>query len=165
MLDQDTGTFTTGISKTSADGTRFAVRNNTNYTANNIPSLFPGNNANPSQLFASVWQTNLEATFSQPLLQGGGAQYNRIAGPISFDQYSAGLSNPIDGVMIARIRTDQTLVDFEAGVRDLVQDVELNYWELYFRYRNLEAQKMGRDSCAGDVEKDGRVVSHRLQGR
>ena len=74
-------------------------------------------------------------------------QYNRIAGPMSFDQYAAGLGNPIDGVMIARIRTDQTLADFEGGVRNVVHDLEEAYWELYFAYRDLEARKMGRDSA------------------
>ena len=81
------------------------------------------------------------------MLQGSGAQYNRIAGPLTFDQYAAGIRNPIDGVMIARIRTDQTLTDFEGGVRNLMRDVEDAYWELYFAYRDLEARKMGRDSA------------------
>ena len=49
--------------------------------------------------------------------------------------------------MIARIRTDQTLADFEGGVRNLMRDVEDAYWELYFTYRDLEARKMGRDSA------------------
>jgi outer membrane protein TolC len=146
ILAQDLGTFTSGITKTSADGTTFGIRNNTEYQGNNVPSVFPGS-PSPSQLFASAWRTNFEATFSRPLLQGGGAQYNRIAGPFGFDQYAAGLGNPIDGVIIARIRTDQSLADFEGGVRDLVRDVEVNYWELYFAYRDLEARKMGRDSA------------------
>ena len=49
--------------------------------------------------------------------------------------------------MIARIRTDQTLADFEGGVRNVVRDLEDAYWELYFAYRDLEARKMGRDSA------------------
>ena len=146
ILATDTGTGTLGITKTTAVGTTFGVRNNTNYIGNNIPSQFPGA-VSPTQLFASSWQTNVEATFSHPLFQGSGAQYNRIAGPMSFDQYAAGLGNPIDGVMIARIRTDQTLADFEGGVRNLVRDLEDAYWELYFGYRDLEARKMGRDSA------------------
>ena len=66
---------------------------------------------------------------------------------MSFDQYAAGLGNPIDGVMIARIRTDQSLADFEGGVRNIMRDLEDAYWELYFAYRDLEARKMGRDSA------------------
>ncbi len=96
---------------------------------------------------ASDWTTNFEATFSRPLLQGGGTQYNRIAGPLDFNQYAAGVGNPIDGVMIARLRTDESLADFEGGVTGLVRDVEDAYWELYFTYRDLEARKLGRDSA------------------
>jgi outer membrane protein TolC len=146
IFAQETGTFGTGITKTTADGSIFAFRNNTLYEGNNIPAQDIGN-PQPSRLFASDWTTNFEATFSRPLLQGAGVQYNRIAGPMSFDQYSAGLGNPVDGVVVARIRTDQTIADFEAGVRDLVRDVETNYWNLYFAYRDLEARKMGRDSA------------------
>jgi outer membrane protein TolC len=142
IFQQDTGTFTAGIVKTTADGSTFSFRNNTNYDANNLQS-----GVNQFQRFPSAWDTNIEAGFNRPLLQGAGVQYNRIAGPFSFDQYSAGVGNPADGVVIARIRTDQTIADFEAGVRDLVRDVELNYWTLYFRYRDLEARKMGRDSA------------------
>ncbi|HEX3600611.1 MAG TPA: TolC family protein [Lacipirellulaceae bacterium] len=151
ILAQDSGTFTSGITKTTASGGTFGIRNNTNYVANNISSVFPSasptGNPGAPQLFSSDWTTNVEATFSQPLFQGAGAQYNRIAGPMSFDQYAAGLGNPIDGVMIARIRTDETLADFEGGVRNLMHDCENAYWELYFAYRDLEARKMGRDSA------------------
>ncbi|MEX0611725.1 MAG: TolC family protein, partial [Pirellulales bacterium] len=150
IFAQDLGTFTTGITKTTATGTIFSFRNNTIYDQNNVPVDDPAT-APPDiegfRAFASEWQTNFEATVSHPLLQGSGAQYNRIAGPMSFDQYAAGLGNPIDGVVIARIRTDQTLADFEGGVRNLMRDVEDAYWELYFAYRDLEARKMGRDSA------------------
>jgi outer membrane protein TolC len=139
ILAQELGRGSIGLSKTAATGTEFAFRNNTTYEGSNIPVT--------SRPLISAWTTNLEAQFIHPLLQGSGAQYNRIAGPMSFDQYAAGLGNPIDGVMIARIRTDQTLADFEGGVRNLMRDVEDAYWELYFTYRDLEARKMGRDSA------------------
>jgi outer membrane protein TolC len=137
VFQQDTGTGTLGITKTSAEGTTWSVRSNTAYDQNN----------NPARIYPSDWTQNFEASFSKPLFQGSGAQYNRIAGPISFDQYAAGLGNPIDGVIIARIRVDESLADFEGGVRNLVHDLEDTYWELYFSYRDLEARKMGRDSA------------------
>jgi outer membrane protein TolC len=146
VFQQDLGNFTSGITKTAADGTQFSFRNNTIYDGNNTPVFDPATQTG-FKAFASEWQTNFEASFSHPLLQGGGVQYNRIAGPISFDQFNAGLGNPIDGVMIARIRTDETLTDFEGGVRNLMHDTEDAYWELYFAYRDLEARKMGRDSA------------------
>ena len=142
VLQQDLGTFTAGITKTTAEGSTWAIRNNTTYEGNNIPS-----GAGTAQAFNSVWNTNFEASVTHPLLQGAGAQYNRIAGPLTFEQYAAGVRNPVDGIMIARIRTDETLADFEGGVRNLMHDLEDAYWELYFAYRDLEARKMGRDSA------------------
>jgi outer membrane protein TolC len=137
VLEQDLGNFTSGITKTAADGTTFSFRNNTAYDASN----------QPSRIVTSDWQSNFEAGFSHPLLQGAGTQYNRIAGPLTFQQYAAGVGNPIDGVMIARLRTDQSLTDFEGGVISLMLDVEATYWELYFKYRDLAAKKLGRDSA------------------
>ncbi len=133
---QDLSNFTVGITKNTANGSTFEIRNNTNYDQNN----------NGSRAQASDWATNLEAAFVQPLLQGAGTQYNRIAGPQTFQQYSAGFANQIDGVMIARVRQDITLTEFETGVRNMMRDVEDSYWELYFAYRDLEARKIGRDS-------------------
>lgn len=138
VFQQDLGAFTSSVTKTTAPGTQFGLRNTTNYESNNTPPGF--------RVFPSDWQTNFEAFFSHPLLQGGGTQYNRIAGPQSFDQYAANIQNAFDGVVLARIRTDQTLADFEGGVRNLMRDVEQAYWQLYFTYRDLEARKLGRDS-------------------
>jgi beta-lactamase regulating signal transducer with metallopeptidase domain len=42
-------------------------------------------------------------------------------------------------VLIARLNTDITLANFEAGVRNLVSDVEMAYWELYYAHSNLDA--------------------------
>ncbi|MEM6799213.1 MAG: TolC family protein [Planctomycetota bacterium] len=147
VLGQETGVGTIGVTKTTAPGTQFGFRNNTSYVGNNILSAdnLPVG-ATPFQAFQSAWETNFEAFFSHPILAGGGTQYNRIAGPQSFDQYAAGAVNPFDGVVLARIRTDQTLADFEGGVRNLMRDVEQAYWQLYFAYRDLEARKLGRDS-------------------
>jgi outer membrane protein TolC len=74
------------------------------------------------------------------LLQGAGVAYNRIAGPGAIPGFD-------NGVMVARINTDIALADFEAGVRNLVWDVEVAYWELYYAYRNLDAMAHGRDAA------------------
>ncbi len=50
-------------------------------------------------------------------------------------------------MVLARINTDIALADFEASVRNLVSDVEVAYWELYFAYRNLDAVKTGYESA------------------
>lgn len=139
-FQQDAANFNMGVSKTSAVGTQFAIRNNTTYDANN--NLILQNAPAFSQ-----WGTNFETFVSQPLLQGAGAQYNRIAGPFAFEQFAQNGVNPFDGVMLARIRTDQSLADFEGAARNLMRDVEQAYWNLYFTYRDLEARKIGRDSA------------------
>ena len=91
-------------------------------------------------LIPSYYETTFEAEFRHPLLQGGGIEFNRIAGP------NGGPGN-YNGIMIARIRTDVALADFERSVRDLVEDVQQTYWLLYFSYRNLDARVAARDAA------------------
>ncbi|TWT37327.1 Outer membrane efflux protein [Posidoniimonas corsicana] len=156
IFQQDLGTSQTQISKLAADGTQFAIRNNSTYNTN---SNFIAQTAQPS-----IWETNFEAFFSRPLLQGAGAQYNRIAGPHTSDQYAANITNAFDGVVLARINTDQTLADFEGGVRNLMRDVEQSYWQLYFTYRDLEARKMGRDSALETWKKVSALYKEGAEG-
>jgi hypothetical protein len=127
-LQQDVGVYQTQITKRAAPGTELAVRHNTDYDANNAP----GNQ------FGSAWNTNVEAEIRQPLLQGYGTEFNRIAGPSN----TPGLYG---GVVLARINTDISLADFELGVRDLVSNVENAYWDLYLSYRNLHASVEARN--------------------
>jgi len=130
VLEQDLGTFQSEVSKTTATGGTFALRNNTSYEWN----------SNPSNRFPSTWNTDMEAEFRHPLLQGAGVQFNRIAGPSAIPGF-------YNGVSIARINHDISLADFELAVRNLASDVELAYWELYFAYRNLDSVIAGRDSA------------------
>lgn len=120
------------LAKVTATGARFALKHHINYNRTEIP--------NPSLRFNSVYQIDYEAEYRQPLLQGAGIAFNRIAGPNS----SAGGAN---GVLLARINTDISLTDFEAGVTRLAYDVEQAYWDLYFAYRDLDAKLAGRDSA------------------
>lgn len=119
------------LSKTTATGAKFSLRHHIDYNRALI--------TNPSLRFPSVWQLDYETEYRQPLLQGAGVQFNRIAGPNS----SAGAMN---GVLLARIDSDISLADFESGVIQLVSDVEDAYWDLYFAYRDLETVIAGRDS-------------------
>ncbi|MBI2825898.1 MAG: TolC family protein [Planctomycetia bacterium] len=139
VLNQDAAQFQTQLQKTTATGDRVFIRNNTSYDQNN----------NPSNLFPSVWNTNFEAEFRHPFLQGAGLQFNRIAGPSGIPGVSgfANIPGVYNGVAIARIQTDIAIADFESDVRDVVAETELAYWELYFAYRNLDALVVGRDSA------------------
>lgn len=123
LLNSERGTISTDISKTTAAGTTFSLRNLTEYQKNNSPAnLFPG-----------AWDNVTLAEVRQPLMAGAGTEVTRIAGP------NARIGN-YNGVLIARIREDVALADFEMAVRDLVRDVEVTYWQLYFAYQDLDAK-------------------------
>lgn len=130
ILFQDASVFQAAITKTAATGSQFTVRHNVDYDGNNAP----GN------LIPSAWDANVEAEARQPLLQGAGLEFNRIAGPFS----TPGVYN---GVLVARINTDVALVDFEIAVRDLMSNVENTYWDLYYGYRDLDAKVRARDEA------------------
>jgi len=57
-----------------------------------------------------------------------------------------------NGVLIGRIRTDISLADFEVAVRDLVANVEANYWELYFAYRDFDTKIEARNAARATWE-------------
>lgn len=129
ILVQDAIVMQSQLAKRAVTGSEFTLRHNIEYDANNAPS----------NLFNSAWNVNLESEFRHPLLQGGGMQFNRIAGPTD----TPGLYN---GVLIARINTDVELADFEMAVRDLISNIENAYWDLYFAYRDLDAKIAARDA-------------------
>ncbi len=129
-LMQDTDIFHTDITKTAATGGTFTFAHNMVYDHNN----------SPGNLFGSAWDTNFEGSIRQPLLQGAGVEYNRIAGP-------KGSPGNLNGVLIARVNTDISLADFEVGLRDMSSNIENAYWDLYFAYRNLDAKIAARDQA------------------
>lgn len=136
IAEQDLGTFQAQLAKTTATGGQWFLRNNTQYEWNN--------NIN-QRLYPSAYNTNFEAEVRHPLLQGAGVQFNRIAGPNAVPGFS--VFNINTGVVLARLNEDVALADFEAAVRDLTADVESAYWELYFAYRDLNANTAGRDAA------------------
>ncbi len=141
LFQQDLNVYNLELRKQTAVGTTLALRNRFDYDFNNSPF-----NNDPNL----PWGAIVEGELRQPLLQGAGVEYNRIAGPNaqqglnnSFIPYGApGFYN---GVLIARINTDVSLADFESAVTQMVSDVENAYWELYFAYRDLDAKIAARN--------------------
>ncbi len=121
LFRRDTGQFEAALSKRTATGTTFAVKNETTYDANN----------NPSRLLYSDWLSVMSVQATQPILRGSGAQVNRAP------------------LILSRIRTDIAVTEFEAAVRNMLLDLENSYWDLQFSYRFLETSKIGRDSALG----------------
>ncbi|MFT5299931.1 MAG: outer membrane protein TolC [Mariniblastus sp.] len=129
IFQQDFGTFQAEIEKTSASGTSFSLGQNIVYDINNAPQ----------NIFDGGWSTQILAEVRQPLLQGKGTAFNRVAGPDA-------TPGNIQGVVIARLNTDISQLDFEISVRDLVNNIENSYWDLYFAYRLLESRMSARDA-------------------
>jgi outer membrane protein TolC len=130
LLGQHVGALQSQISKRSVTGTELAARKIVE---------FDGNNA-PGNLFDSAWTIKVEGEVRQPLMQGAGLQYNRIAGPTR----TPGVYH---GVVLARLDTDVELAAFEVAVRDYVSNIENAYWDLYYAYRDLDAQIAARDAA------------------
>jgi len=130
IRSEEVGNFQAQLQKTYMTGTTATLTNNIDYLQS----------TSPVQLFNSAYTVNYEASIRQPLLQGGGVQFNDIAGSQSIPGF-------YNGVRLARIRSDIALADFEASVRGLVRDVERAYWELYLTYRRLDTVIAGRDSA------------------
>jgi outer membrane protein TolC len=130
LLGQDLMVAQAQLAKKAATGSQFAFRHYVDYDANNAP----GN------IFPSAYNTNFETEVRQPLLQGAGINFNRIAG-------SSEIPGLYNGILIARANADVELTDFEAAVRDLVSNIENAYWDLYFAYRDLDAKIAARDSA------------------
>ncbi|MGB0595575.1 MAG: TolC family protein [Rubripirellula sp.] len=123
-FQQDTHDYVFQLSKRMATGSQFALRSVTDYDANNAT----GN------LTPSAWQTQIHAELRQPLLQGGGTTFNRIAGPSA----KPGVYN---GILIAKVNQDISSAKFRQEMRDYVSDVVNAYWDLYFAYRDLDAKR------------------------
>lgn len=119
LFRRDEGQFNAQLSKRTATGTTFSVQNETIYDSNN----------NPTRVQYSDWTSIMSVQATQPLLRGNGAQVNRAP------------------IILARIRTDIALSEFEASVRNMLLDLENSYWDLQFAYRFLETAKIGRDSA------------------
>ncbi len=130
FFQQDLGVFQAELTKRTATGSQFSLRKNIDFDKDSfVANTFPD----------GAWNVSLEGEIRHPVLQGSGLLFNRIAGPGA----RPGLAN---GVLIARVRTDISLTEFEIGLRDFISNVENAYWDLYFAYRDLDAKIRARDT-------------------
>ncbi|HZL91061.1 MAG TPA: TolC family protein [Pirellulaceae bacterium] len=108
------------LSKRTAEGTIITYRNTNN--------LDQGITRGSAQKFPSIWTATIETEVRHPLLRGRGSQINRMP------------------IVIARIGTDLEIMNLQGQLQDMLNNLEIRYWDLYFAYRNLEASKVGRDA-------------------
>lgn len=151
---QDLWRYQTELSKQAATGTRVAVRHNVEDDLNNAPRNIYGT---AGDIDAHAWTYNLEAEVRHPLMQGGGVDFNRIAGPNA-------TPGEIHGVLIARVNTAISAADFQLALRNYLSDVENAYWELVFAYRDLEAKKAARDRSLSTWQRLKALSSEEIAG-
>ncbi len=127
---QDLNDYQVELSKRTATGSLLSVRGVNNYDSNNAPA----------NTFYSAWNSWVEGEIRQPLLQGGGLEFNRIAGPGS----TPGVYN---GILIAKANSDINQHDLTIALTDFVSNVENAYWDLYLAYRELDARKKAMEQA------------------
>ncbi len=108
IFNQETAQFATSIQKRAATGALMSVTHNINYLYSNAPT----------NVYPSVYTTNTQLQFTQPLL--GGSQQN---GP-------SGLEANRAPIVIARLSADVAVWRFKAEIMALVRSVEQQYWAL-----------------------------------
>jgi len=129
-FNQDLHEYEVALSKRTASGSLLTLRSVSNHDANNAPA----------NTFTSAWDTWVEGEVRQPLLQGGGVEFNRIAGPGA----SPGVYG---GILIAKANSDVNHAEFMGSLRDFISNVENAYWDLYFAYRELDARKKAMEQA------------------
>ena len=127
-LQDQTAQFQSRLEKTIATAGTLAVEQNVNYSSSNQTRLFP-----------SAFTGFLQAEYRQPLLAGSGVEFTRIAGPQQSNV--RGVSGVAQGVLISRINSDISLLEFEQSVTTLLRDVENRYWDMYL-YLQLYASEV-----------------------
>ena len=127
---EESAAFDSRLQKTFAGGGTVSFNHDIDYS---------GTNVFQSRLFPSEYRTQLGFNYRQPLLAGAGPLFNRVAGPNA--RNNRFLGNLDQGVLIARINTDQSIADFEREVRNLLRDVERAYWDLGASYRVFAAEQ------------------------
>ncbi len=93
------------------NGTRAAVGYHSGYNFNNPAGQF--------LLVNPAWQSGLRLTVEQPLFQGARSRINQT------------------GIRIAKIRYDQSNLEFKAEVNQILHEVQEAWWRLYLTRSNV----------------------------
>jgi len=129
-VTQDQFQSVLALSKTGRLGTRFDFRRTTDHDHNN----------QPLNLFSHAWQTNWQASISQPLWQGAGRTFNEISGP-------GAAPGQFRGIRIARMNNRISSYQFQLGLTDFVSELSQAYWTLELSYRIFQLNNDARESA------------------
>ncbi len=138
----DSATLSSTLAKPLPTGGVAGITFSTNYLSLSNP---PTN----TQFVAlsTSYTPRLQFIFEQPLLQGFGVEINQLTPNFPGSVLIPGLRQSggigTDGILLTRIRRDQSRYQFDAEVNQMLLNVETAYWNLYSAYYNLAAQEEG----------------------
>jgi outer membrane protein TolC len=146
-------TFNTSIVKALSSGGVVNTTFQTQYTLLSQPPAGAFGVINPN------YTARLTFGFEQPLLRNFGGEVNQLLNriaPITGITMPAQVSNayntqqsnltavagqPVEGILIARLRFDEQRAEFERQMHNLLLNVEVAYWNLYTAYGRLYANE------------------------
>ena len=122
----------TGIIKPLPTGGVAGITFRTDYEFSNVPGP-----VNPA------YRPRLNFQFEQPLLQGFGVEINQLRAAHPGSLLTPFSTTATEGILITRIRIDQSRAEFQRNVHHLLLNVEAAYWNLYAAYWNLYSRDLG----------------------
>ncbi len=139
LSNGDTAAFSSGLFKPLPTGGLAGITFNTNYTKlSNPPSGF--------QVVNPAFQPSLNFSFEQPLLRGYGIAINQLLpshpGSVQQTGFTA-TGGRSEGILLTRVRYEQSKNEFERTVNVMLFNVEYAYWGLYASYFQLYAAEQG----------------------
>jgi outer membrane protein TolC len=145
----DNATLTSGVFKPLPTGGVAGITFNTSYTFLTQPprgQVF-GNVVNPA------YRPSVQLQFEQPLWRFYGIDINQLYGVHPGSVLTGGLNGStsnrgaVEGILLTRLRFDQSRAEFERQVNLMLANVEIAYWGLYNSYYQLYAQEQALRSA------------------
>ena len=136
----DSATFNSTLAKPLPTGGMAGISFNVNYQKlSNAPTN------NQFVTLNTSYTPRVQFIFEQPLLQNFGVEINQLLPQHAGSSLLSGLrpsgGTTVEGILLTRIRYDQTRADFDRLVNQMLLNVEFAYWNLYAAYYNLFAQE------------------------
>ncbi len=143
--------FNSSIIKAFADGSVANVSFLVNYTNLNVPPAGAFSVLNPN------YTVRPSLSYEMPLWRDRGVEINQllsrlspITGQIISGNSVAGIgynahqgtvnsfvNGPTEGILISKLRFDQSRIEFERNIQILIKNTEIAYWNLYNKYGQL----------------------------
>ncbi len=144
-LYEESAAFTSQVEQVFETGSTATLSSNWNYSLNN----------QQARLFGSVYTGSVAAQFRHPVLAGSGKEFTQIAGPVG--RLNQGVTGVNQGIVIARINSGISVIQFETDVRSLVHEVQQVYWDLHLNYNRYMVQR--------DIAKNLKEIWKKVEAR